>query len=358
MSQWDIFVSYSRQDAEIVQRYADFLRHAGLEVWFDVAERPGGPASLPIFMTHGILESRLLCLFVSDHSMASAWVQQEFSTFTRKVWGLWNDQIQPTVLVLLLPGVDPSLTESLGGHSWRPFRERPVEVGVCQLHDTDACRQELVENLKKLVATIRSENQPPEESNENRLRLAERYWEWTRPKTLSHWETTELPWILSQFDHLTPPFAGWPGIDPQRFFDVCQFLPEVLHTDATGLTFSCLFAEAIAAGIGSRYSSINDRVDEELSAIHGQPAQLTVLSTGSPVDLLCSVGIDLNFSTQLQDAYYTARATRNDQFTIDALDLSVLLSLGFILHRWENLTISPKSIVQALVAERPVSDYF
>src|SRR3954471_1276417 len=39
-----VFLSYASQDTEAVQRIADTLRAAGVEVWFDQSELAGGDA--------------------------------------------------------------------------------------------------------------------------------------------------------------------------------------------------------------------------------------------------------------------------------------------------------------------------
>ena len=39
-----VFLSYASQDAEVVQRIANVLRAAGVEVWFDKDELTGGDA--------------------------------------------------------------------------------------------------------------------------------------------------------------------------------------------------------------------------------------------------------------------------------------------------------------------------
>ena len=76
---FDVFLSYSSKDRTKVQRVAQRLRDAGLQVWFDrwVIE-PGDDILLEI--EHGLEASRTMMLVMSSASMASDWVLLERNT--------------------------------------------------------------------------------------------------------------------------------------------------------------------------------------------------------------------------------------------------------------------------------------
>jgi len=72
-----VFISYSRKDLEFVQRLADDLIAAGLEVWYDLSgleagSRWGGE------IQKAIKASQYFIVILSSNSIASEWVEKEF----------------------------------------------------------------------------------------------------------------------------------------------------------------------------------------------------------------------------------------------------------------------------------------
>lgn len=78
--QYDVFLSHSAKDKEVVRGLAERLRGDGLRVWFDEWEiRPGD--SIPAKIEAGLEDSRVLLLCMSAHAFGSDWAQLESGTF-------------------------------------------------------------------------------------------------------------------------------------------------------------------------------------------------------------------------------------------------------------------------------------
>jgi hypothetical protein len=77
---YDVFLSHSAKDKEIVRPLAERLRSDGLRVWFDDWEiRPGD--SIPAKVEEGLESSRVLVLCMSANAFGSDWAQLEAGTF-------------------------------------------------------------------------------------------------------------------------------------------------------------------------------------------------------------------------------------------------------------------------------------
>lgn len=77
---YDLFLSHSSKDKEIVRPIAERLRADGLRVWFDEwVLKPGD--SLPKKLDDGLDQSRVLVLCTSAHAFGSDWSQLEAGTF-------------------------------------------------------------------------------------------------------------------------------------------------------------------------------------------------------------------------------------------------------------------------------------
>lgn len=80
---WDVFLSHSAQNKDLVWDIANRLKLAGVHVWFDEWEiRPGD--SIPVKIEEGLENSRVLLLFMSRAAFGSDWTQLESHTFRFK----------------------------------------------------------------------------------------------------------------------------------------------------------------------------------------------------------------------------------------------------------------------------------
>src|SRR6266852_3196035 len=77
---YDVFLSHSSKDKNIVRRIADRLRADGLRVWFDDWQlKPGDHVQAKI--EEGLEHSRVLVLCMSANAFGSDWAQLEAGTF-------------------------------------------------------------------------------------------------------------------------------------------------------------------------------------------------------------------------------------------------------------------------------------
>jgi hypothetical protein len=77
---YDIFLSHSSKDKEVVRAVAERLRGDGLRIWFDDwALKPGDNVTKKI--EEGLEESRVLVLFMSANAFGSDWAQLESNSF-------------------------------------------------------------------------------------------------------------------------------------------------------------------------------------------------------------------------------------------------------------------------------------
>ena len=77
---YDVFLSHSSKDKDIVRAVAERLRADGLRVWFDSWElRPGD--SIPVKIEEGLEASRVLVLCMSANAFGSDWAKLESYTF-------------------------------------------------------------------------------------------------------------------------------------------------------------------------------------------------------------------------------------------------------------------------------------
>lgn len=76
---YDVFLSHSSKDKDIVRPLAERLRDDGLHVWFDEWEiKPGDPIGLKI--EQGLEQSRVLVFAMSRHALTSEWTMLERQT--------------------------------------------------------------------------------------------------------------------------------------------------------------------------------------------------------------------------------------------------------------------------------------
>jgi hypothetical protein len=77
---YDVFLSHSAKDKEVVRPLVERLRRDGVKVWFDQWEiKPGD--SIPAKIEEGLERSRVLVLCMSANAFGSDWAQLESGTF-------------------------------------------------------------------------------------------------------------------------------------------------------------------------------------------------------------------------------------------------------------------------------------
>jgi hypothetical protein len=77
---FDVFLSYSSKDRDVVRDVANRLRKDGLKVWFDEwILKPGD--SVPAKIDEGLEQSRVLVFCMSANAFGSDWSLLEAGTF-------------------------------------------------------------------------------------------------------------------------------------------------------------------------------------------------------------------------------------------------------------------------------------
>lgn len=78
--EYDVFLSHSSKDKEVVRDVAERLRKDGVKVWFDEwVLQPGDDISLKV--EKGLQRSRIQVLCTSKNAFGSDWMQLESATF-------------------------------------------------------------------------------------------------------------------------------------------------------------------------------------------------------------------------------------------------------------------------------------
>ena len=134
----DVFVSYSRRDADFVQRMASSLEERGKSVWIDTQ----GIADTEVFpqaLRSAIEGSDAFLFVITPDSVASDFCEQEV-TYARSL----EKRIVPA---LRAPVPDPAIPEEIRHRNWIPFTEaEDVDASldrVVRALDTDlaACKE-------------------------------------------------------------------------------------------------------------------------------------------------------------------------------------------------------------------------
>ena len=72
-----VFISYSRKDLAFVERLAEDLQAAGLDVWYDLSGLDGG-TRWGREIQNAIQQSQIFVVVLSPNSIDSEWVEKEF----------------------------------------------------------------------------------------------------------------------------------------------------------------------------------------------------------------------------------------------------------------------------------------
>jgi hypothetical protein len=90
----DVFISYSRQDSNLVEPLVNDLRAAGLEIWIDKAGLKPGTPDWDQEVRKAIYASSAVLLAASPSSCQSTYVKDEISLAQRyniPVYPVWID---------------------------------------------------------------------------------------------------------------------------------------------------------------------------------------------------------------------------------------------------------------------------
>jgi hypothetical protein len=104
---YDIFISYSNKDKEIVHKYAKYLENLGYVVWYDVKGLYGG-AKFAGEIADAIEASKLFVFFSSENSNKSEWTKGEIflaQKYKKQILPVRIDdsEYEKSVMIVLLP---------------------------------------------------------------------------------------------------------------------------------------------------------------------------------------------------------------------------------------------------------------
>jgi small GTP-binding protein len=130
---YDVFLSNSTKDRDVVRPLAERLRSDGLKVWFDEWEiRPGATrAARSKAIEDGLEHSRVLVLCMSANAFGSEWPQLEACTFR------FRDPLNKERHLILLRFDDARIKESLAQYFYIDWRHEGREQEYAKL--LDAC---------------------------------------------------------------------------------------------------------------------------------------------------------------------------------------------------------------------------
>lgn len=92
-----VFLSHSSTDKPIVEKIANYLVHKSINVWFDKWEIKYGD-NIVQKISDGLSESDYLCLVVSNNSIKSGWVLNEYSS----VLSVFHKKGKPKIIPILI----------------------------------------------------------------------------------------------------------------------------------------------------------------------------------------------------------------------------------------------------------------
>src|SRR5689334_14476518 len=122
--EFNVFLSYSRDDAEAVTNIAETLKASGLSVWLDAWElRPGLPWM--VGLEEGIERSHATAIFIGPKGMGK-WETPEMRLSLDK-----QVKSNRPVIPVILPGCPADIEEHLPGflksNTWVDFRRRDLD---------------------------------------------------------------------------------------------------------------------------------------------------------------------------------------------------------------------------------------
>jgi len=104
MSSPYVFISYSRQDRQFVERLTRELQLAGIQTWIDTQNISAG-ANWQQEIEKGLLEADVLLYVASSQASSSGWIELELQAFLKgsgRVIPLIIDDAGPTSMPLAL----------------------------------------------------------------------------------------------------------------------------------------------------------------------------------------------------------------------------------------------------------------
>jgi hypothetical protein len=125
-----VFISYSRKDLVFVERLAEDLKAAGLEVWYDLSGLDGG-TRWGREIQSAIQQSQIFVVVLSPNSIDSEWVEKEFmyaNSLKRKIIPLLLKPCETPMWFINLHFIDVQGT-NYDSHFWVILKAMGVKPG-------------------------------------------------------------------------------------------------------------------------------------------------------------------------------------------------------------------------------------
>ncbi len=170
---YDVFLSHSSKDKEIVRPLADRLKRDGIKVWFDEwAIRPGD--SIPAKLEEGLERSRILVFCMSANAFGSEWAQLESGTFR------FRDPLNKDRRFLPLRLDEAPIRGSLGQFLYIDWRSPERDKSYAKLFEV--CRP-----LVRPKAAPETSTREPKKLGDNiRLELKSEVWQYAFNHDATH----------------------------------------------------------------------------------------------------------------------------------------------------------------------------
>ena len=121
---YDVFISYSRKDAERVREIVEHLSNFDLKIWFDRQSILHGVRIRDTILA-GIRASSVVIVFISQHSLVSRWVLNELDTAMMREMGEMGEMGEGKAIVVpvILGRIeDEAIPGDLRGKSYLDLR--------------------------------------------------------------------------------------------------------------------------------------------------------------------------------------------------------------------------------------------
>jgi len=163
-----VFISYSRKDLVFVERLAEDLRAAGLEVWYDLSGLEGG-TRWGREIQNAIRDSQCFIVVLSPNSIESEWVEKEFmyaNSQKRKVIPLLYQPCETPMWFINLHFIDVQ-GENYARNFWVILKAMGIQPGDAAAKEkTAAAVPELPAQPDASAALL--ESKPPREKKSPR----------------------------------------------------------------------------------------------------------------------------------------------------------------------------------------------
>jgi hypothetical protein len=126
-----VFISYSRKDLDFVERLAENLKAAGLEVWYDLSGLDGG-TRWGREIQSAIQQSQIFVVVLSPNSVESEWVEKEFmyaNSLKRKIIPLLYQPCETPMWFINLHFIDVQ-GENYDRNFWVILKAMGIKAGA------------------------------------------------------------------------------------------------------------------------------------------------------------------------------------------------------------------------------------